>query len=382
MKTYSSSVIKLFSDHCPAALGFYEAGAPRYDDLFQTGIAAHHVLEHCGKKDAKTPDEQATVGDAVVFELITAGRTYRGSHEPPMQPEAALAGRDIALRWLAEHPHPAGAQFELELFTPEVGGIRYAALIDRLHRETIGDEDDAIEAVITSDYKTAWPVGAEWLESLQAKGQAVVAWLNYPNVDAIITETINLRTWAVYSNTIRLDEDGVALLTRWHEDIKLVCRAVDQTREARPGIGCADCPYILGCSEATRIMCAGDEVGQMYAIAKGRADELGKQLRVQTKEQPLNDGNGGWIGYQPKTKRRVHDEAAVILTDDWFHDLDPGVVSEVRGLIRSFGPLSVKAVENCLKVNYNGRENKAMREDLLDQCTESYVQPEFTTWKA
>ena len=116
MKTYSSTILRHFTHHCPLALDFYEKEAQRDTDIFQVGQASHAVLEHVGKKNAKTKEAQKIVADAVVKELITTGHTFYDRVEPPMQPDHAFDGRDLALEYLAYNKLPTdGVKFEMSL---------------------------------------------------------------------------------------------------------------------------------------------------------------------------------------------------------------------------------------------------------------------------
>lgn len=381
MKSYSSTVLKLLDNHCPAALGFHERHEPAFNDHFQAGIAAHAVLQVVGEKQAATSEQQRAVADAVTQELITKGRSFKGRHEPPMQPSAAFEGRDIALAWLERNELPSHGRHEILLgmdgagmpIPAETQGARYEAIIDLVYRQELGDEDWSIQAAVVRDYKSAWPTNADELDTLQRKGQAVLTWLYHPDVGAIVQEVCNLRTGATYRREIILDDEGLAQLGRWRDDILAVCRAADVTREARPGVGCIDCPYILRCEDGQKLMHASDLPADKYASALAMQQEYAKILRKLTKHEPATDSAGGKVGYQATLSREVdHVALADQLSVLW--------TGSAAGLAQALQP-GVQAVEKLAKTLFPGRDGFASRDDFLSAVMNDKPGCKFTTWK-
>lgn len=379
MKKYSSTTIKRFTSNCPAALGFMESGAEEFREIFQGGIAAHAVLQVVGEKGAQEPAQQRRVGEAVTQELITVGRAFKDRPEPPMNPEDAIEGRDLALRWLSWNELVPDTQYECWLGMGEDGAPcggadgRYSAIIDRMYWETQGDEDFEQRALVVSDYKSAWPTDASELETLQRKGQAVLGWLHHPDAHAITQEVINLRTGGKFRNTIQLDDEGLATLQRWRDDLLHVCTAADLTRAARPGIGCVSCPYILQCEDASALV-VNEKAPPVnrYAAALGVTAALAPVLRKQAKDKPLPDQFGGYIGYQATAGRAVDlVEFAGQVAAFWHGDL--------TGLVLALQP-GVTSVDKLAKVLFPGKEGKLEREDFLEACVKPARGSKFTTW--
>ena len=400
MNQYSSTLLKLFDTKCPAALGFYEAGEPAFREIFQCGIAAHAVLQVVGEKGAKTPEDIHTVAEAVTLELITEGRSFKGTPEPPMSPEAAFEGRDLAVNWLSWNELPDG-QCEIQLCmdehghmirdlsphitcnsgtaTDEKGAIyaagspRYDAIIDMVYEAVDGTEDEPLKTIVVRDYKSAWPTNADELDTLQRKGQAVLVWLHHPDVAGITREVINLRTGAVYRDTTWLDDEGVKTLTQWRDDILTLCRAADATREARPGVGCIDCPYVLRCEPAAALLSNKERPANQYAVAKAIVDATGAILKVQAKQGPIMDGFGGQIGYKATVGRAPDlEELAGQLAVLWDKD-------NISGLVMALRP-GITSLNNIMKVLYPGKEGKFEREDMTELCTIEKRGSRFTAW--
>ena len=381
MKSYSSTLLKTFANNCPAALGFHEANEPAFREIYQAGIAAHAVLQVVGEKGATTEPEIQAVADAVAEELITKGRAFKGTPEPPMDPEAAIEGRDLAEAWLSWNELPPG-KHETHLAMDEKGlpclpeseHVRYDAIIDMVYTETQGDEEEALETVVARDYKSAWPTDATELETIQRKGQAVLVWLNHPEAHGITREVINLRTGGKFRETTWLDDEGLATMKQWRTDILALCRAADATREARPGIGCIGCFYVLRCEPCRDLLTTKERPASMYAAAKAIVAATEPVLKAEASHGPVPDGVGGMIGYQATKGRQPDlDELAGQVAALW-------TSGDIAGLIRALKP-GVTAVDKLAKVMYPGREGKLERDDFLELCVKPKLGSKFTTWR-
>lgn len=380
MNRYSSSTLKLFTNNCPAALGFHERQEPRLTEIFQAGIAAHAVLQTIGEKDATEPEQQKAVADAVVSELITEGRAFKGIPEPPMSPEAAFEGRDIALAWLSWNELPAGEQETLLMMDGdgEVPAVdtqpRYDAIIDMVYPEMAGDEDAPLQTIVVRDYKSAWPTNADELLTLQRKGQAVLAWLSNPDVDGITREVVNLRTGGLFRETTWLDDEGIATLTQWRDDILTLCAAADATRAPRPGVGCITCPYVLRCDACVGVMGDSERPAVRYAVGKALIAATEPLLKEQAKEAPVPDGVGGLIGYQATNSRTVDlSEAAGQIAALW-------ASGDIAGLVTAMKP-GVGNIEKLGKVLFPGKDGKDARADFEELCLTPAPESKFTTWQ-
>jgi hypothetical protein len=400
MKRYSSSTLKMFNRNCPAALGFYENQTPCDKSIFQAGIAAHAVLQVCGEKSAYEIEDCREVAEAVVKELITKGRSYKGIPEPPMSPEDAMLGRDIALEYLAEYPllMPQGAEFESAFGIDKNGkwvdidseNIRYDAIFDVMYTDIEGDEEFNTEVVVVRDYKSAWPTCADELDTLQVKGHAVIAAAHFACTNpspsqlqiysGVRNEIVNLRTKQIYTRTTLFNEEGLATLEQWRKDILTACSAADTTREARPGAGCIDCMYTLACGDCIAAY-ADDDVPVRFATAKALVGKLGKVVRSDAKIQPI-PVPGGEIAYRGTNEKIPTVEAIDTLIEYWFMDKaddEPVTLEEIRGMLLS---LDVKAssYEKAAKVLFPEKAD-ASYIDMIDACITIKVKSRFDVYK-
>lgn len=392
MKRYSSSVLKIFNRNCPQALGFYEDEAPYDRELFQQGIAAHAVLQVVGEKRASGQHDILTVADAVVTELITKGRSYKGRHEPPMSPEDAMAGRDIALQYLYEYPLnlPDNSGFEVQWAINDKGKAcligedsqRYDAIFDVLYTDIEGDEDYATDVIVVRDYKSAWPTGANELDTMQVKGHAVIAWQHFKDrVGGVRNEIVNLRTKQIYTRTTYFDEEGIKTLQQWTKDILTACSAADTTREARPGAGCIGCFYTLSCPDCLEYYQHDTNIYITFATLKAQLAELGKIVRNDAKVEPI-EVPGGEIAYRGQNEKVATEEAIDKLIEYWWMDRPDGTplsMGEVRGLLTA---LDVKATsyEKAAKVLFPDKLDAAYM-DMIEACITVKTKSRFDVYK-
>jgi hypothetical protein len=332
---YRSTTVQMAARHCPAALDFYDARAPYSREHFQGGVAAHAVLEHLGRH-AVPADRWQDEADRVVRGLVTEGRAFDGLPEPPMSPESAIAGRDVALSWLRDRggSFPAGAQFELGLGLTVDGAACaygpdawYVAVLDVLFEEEEGDgEEWSARTIVVRDYKTAWDANQEDVGTLQMKGQALLALAHHPGFDAVRREIVNLRTGKVYAETTYLDGDGMDTVRRWRMDIAHAVshadtRNPDGKRPARPGANCMGCAYLARCQPAQATLGtladAPEEMAVELAVLEARRAAVIASLKAACAEGPISIP-GGVVGFAPKSERVVRDGAVVVLAHRWF----------------------------------------------------------------
>lgn len=392
---YSSTSERYFSEHCPRALQFYLDGEPMDTRVFDVGIAAHAVLEECGRRRAADADRQARIADEVVHILMTEGHSYFGQRKPPMAPEAAIEGREIALAYLAGNELPDG-KYEAAFYIDALGNAggpetgRFRALIDLVFEDEYGDEEFSGKCLFVRDYKTSWAAGEDQLTTLQRKAQAVTVWVNMATNEhiGIVRQVVNVRTGAVFEDVTWLDEVGIDTLGQWRHEILMVCDAMDKARDPRPGIGCMTCPYVLSCEACYPRAKCGETI-QDRAIQWMQAEavraELAKELREMTKEAAPVEVDGGSVGYHAKAKRRLLPDAPVrILEQMWGRigrscetpeEFEAKYAAEI-GLLRS-ADISVTAAEKLAKTLYPGRDMAADRRAFMDSLTEEYQQAEF-----
>jgi len=237
-------------------LDFAESGVFRDRELFQAGIAAHAILQAIGEA-GQSADHRA-IAEGVVRTLVTEGRAFDGIPEPPMSPQQAADGRDIALRYLSNHPMPEAARYEIGLAVDKnwkpipyaSPDAYYKAAIDVLEViETEAEDGYPICIVSPTDWKSAWPTDESEVETIQLRGQAALAWAHYPNATVLLRRAVNLRTGARYEAETIMDEDGAVAVAGWRADIAHAIaaaevRGTDGRRPARPGSGCMGCPYL------------------------------------------------------------------------------------------------------------------------------------------
>ena len=396
MTTYRSTTLKLFGQNCPAALGFYESGAPIDREIFQTGVSAHSVLQALGEHANKlgrpaNEAETVTIGQSTARALITKGRAFDGVPEPPINPEHAFEGRDLALRWHAEHPVSPTGQYEIGIAmkadgTPARYGSpesRYQAILDALDFYVHEDEEYSLNVAHVTDYKSAWPTDETELDTLQCKGHAVLVSL-LGDHDLIRQQIVNLRTMQSFFREIWPQTDeGRALIEQWKRDILETCDAADGVREARPGAGCVGCRYAPICPDSWDVALRSGPVGappaHLFAVAKGLCNELAPLAREQCAEG-LVEVPGGTVGYHEKPARRMSPDAYRLMVHRWF-DVDDdfqwdAAHGQLLGFINAMQP-GVTQADKVAKALFPGRGTDAERDDFLGETTETVIQRRF-----
>jgi hypothetical protein len=406
----------LAARHCMKALDFIEAGVPRDRGLFAVGVAAHAVLQ--GLAGMPGGADPHTVAQAVAEHLTTKGRSFDGVPEPPLDPGAVIEGVGLALAWHGEHPIAPGAKAERGVAVDrrwhlvEYGSsaAHYRAIYDLVWSETVDvDEDqegEGLETAVCLDYKSSWQADESDLDSVQMRGQAVLAALAYPNADAVRLEIGALRTRKLYAKTIVLDEAGRAELAKWTRDLELAiaaadARGADGKRIATPGAGCDGCPYITRCDAAHAWMRGSlldgldDElarrraVGTRLAVAEAMAAELKQHARRLTEEAPI-EIDRGVVGWLPKDERVPRDEAWRAIAHRWFQvsedqagvwDAEHG---EVLGLLRALDPgvTSITSLAQALAPFDRGDKAwKERRGALMDELITTSTAPKFGVFR-
>lgn len=404
-RCYRSTSLKLIEEHCPSALDHYEADEPYDRDVFQVGVAAHAVLQTVGERladSAEVPDLDR-IGDAVVRELVTNGRSFEGKPEAPMSVAAASAGRDLAVNYILGHELSPTARYEHGLAVDrdwrpvayDAPDAWYRAAIDTF--EVVEDTDDdgyTTTILVTTDWKSAWPTDATELDTVQLRGQAAVALAHFPDATVLRRRAVNLRTGVAFEVDVTVDDAGLATVAQWRRDIgHLVAvaetRGPDGTRPARPGTGCAGCPFLSRCEAARDFMRGSifeDADATTMATQLAVADAFRKELWTWARGAAA-EGNieieGGVVGFTEKAKREAVEDVALKLALAWFQPADPtdwaAKNGEILGLLKvlSLGVGSIESVAKVLFPANRSKENKALREQLAAKLTTSATSVEF-----
>jgi hypothetical protein len=370
---HRSTTLKMAARYCNRALDYYDARAPYDRQGFAVGVAAHAVLQdianHRGEDIRRTAEE-------TVRSLTTLGRAFDGEPEPPMHIDAAIAGRDIALGYLATNTIPLTAKPEIGIAVNRAWkpvpyrspDAHYRNILDVI--DTIESDDEEMggaTGICVTDYKTAWSTDAAELETVQLRGQAATAAAHHPDVSFIRREVINLRTGKSYHADTWLDDEGWASIERWRKDIDLAIEAVefrgpDGRRPATPGAGCMGCPYLSRCDAAVKHFHAQDfhddpeEMATVYATTLARAKQLEASLKLVVDEAPI-EWPGSRVGWVTKQSRILAPDGHRAVAHAWF-DVPSDRAAEwdanngaVLGLLKALSP-GAGGVANVGKVKH------------------------------
>lgn len=393
---HRSSSLRYFVRNCPKALGFYEDNAPADRSIFQTGIAAHAVLQavtdQCNQLGRPLEYEECIpVAEQVFATLIAEGRSFDKKPEPPMQPDAAVEGKDLALQWLLWNPpsHTARAEVGLAMRadgTPcdyHAADARYVAILDEIDGpHEIGDEDYNAVSVSIADHKTAWPTDVSELMTMQFRGQAVLVATHYPEATEIVQAAHNLRTRKIFEHRIHPHEpEGRELIEQWRADIFALCDAADKTREARPGHNCLTCTYAPLCDDAWQALTGNNDLVSRYAMIENLRGQY-KDVAVEACQENARVTSYGTVGYHAKEIKKPTAESHRALIMEWF-DLSPEQYDDFAaenaslvGLLRAL-KLSNGNHEAVAKALYPGRGTALPRAEYISKATESAVQRRF-----
>lgn len=388
-KTHRSSTARIFNSNCPQALKFYEDNEPSDKDIFQAGIVAHAIAQRFG--ELKVNLDQKNICEAVANDVvkicITEGRSFDGVKEPPIKPDSAFTGKEIALNYFCNAGHiPDSGDFEKGFGMNEAGNpcayddaeCRWQAILDVIYPETIEEENYSVEAIVVRDYKSAFPTGAEELDKIQIRGQAVLAWIHHPTTQAIVQEVVNLQTWGTHRRIILLDDEGKETLSRWRSEILLTCQAMDLTREARPGAGCLDCWYSSGCENClSGYKVTTKDAATALATIEAVRKDLIKVLKVKTAVKSFQI-EGGFVGFKQMVKKKASENAEKMLVEHFFNNDDEEHSTE-RALLKSIS-INSGNVNAFINAFYPDKDDAA-REDLQNECLQNNYQSRFGVYK-
>lgn len=381
---YSSTMAREYQEHCPQALDFIMKGLPRDTRIYQRGNTAHFILENVGKANAVNPEHQKAIAKQTVHKLTTEGYYYYGEKQPAFDFDLAHEGAEVALKWLERNSLPYNAKYE-NVFAMDAQGnschfedprCRWRAKIDVFWEKVeVVNEESELRIGATSDYKSAWAAGKDWLQTTQAKSQMVLIWVNHPELDGVCAEVINLRTGSVNSQTIYFDEEGISILSKWREEIFELCDTMDKNREARPGVGCWTCSFVAHCDVAQKVK-SEKELVAAYAVLDRERDDLKKIIRVQLEDADGIECNGGFIGYDLKPKTVMRPEHTTQIVAAWWGVPleDAALMTKETSLVRALG-LGASNLDNFMDtLSY---ENEIERQDFFNLCATKEYRAEF-----
>jgi hypothetical protein len=387
--TQRPTTLRLFAEHCPAAVQHYEDGTPYDRSIFAVGTAAHDVL--CALATGGMPAVAPTVEA-----LLAVGRGGIDA-EPPLPPDAVFEGRDLALRWYEREGCSLGgpsARYEVGLaLLPDGTPTRYdddtalvRARLDVCDVIEYDDEEAAGTGIEVRDYKSAWTTSATLLDGIQLRAQAVLAVrsadrLGFPRPDFVRRTVVNLRTLAVYSDDLWLDEDGEAVLDSWWQDVRVAALAADaRPRVASPSSRCLGCGYVARCQPAQDFL-ADDRVDACarYAVSVALTAELQTAAREATAEWPVRVGDAV-IGTVAKLVREPLPDAGLRLWARWREGHpDEAVEPLARGLLAAMG-LGVSQIESAAKRIFADRKQKPEREAFVASLLGEKITQRFGIW--
>ena len=358
---WRSTTLNQISRHCAGVMNHTDPDRSKYEH----GIAAHDVLHQVGlitNATGRALSESAVteVADATCASLIEKGRSFEGVPEPPLNPDRVFIGRDIAVEYLWREPIEPGARFEIKL-SADAGWIacrnsnraaRWTGIADVIRRADEPGEEWTEDVLTIRDYKSGWSTGPAWLESIQAKMYACLAYADAAArsevgmPDVIRLEVVNLRTAKAYSRDLRLPGATVEL-ERFQRDLDITANALESQAGAdqvgsdespapfkySPGAGCIGCPVIDVCPEVAGsiAMIEPDDNAELraetYVLTKSLADYLAPLVKKDADEQPVPLPDGGSVGFFPKDTRTPANDVLLAIADRW---------SEQHGTLRGF----------------------------------------------
>lgn len=393
-----STIIKLFTEKCPAAVDLYDEG-DEDRSLYAAGTAAHDIAHAIGIYPDADPDNVAAI---IIAKLMATGRSGYDA-EGPLSPDSVVQGRDIFMHWLYNggdvHPHPA-AQYEVGMGfiegedgtweSAEYGshGVSFQIRPDVVYPIQIHDEGGSGVGLVTRDYKTAWPTSQSTCETIQLKAQALAVWLSRKKFmtmepDFIRREVVNLRTRTTYHSDTWMDQSGRDKMEVWKSDIMATVKAIHSgDRAPRVGKHCLSCPYVLRC-EARKATAAVDDpkaLAASYVMGVAAHKAMHAQLKAATEEHPIKLERS-FVGFSGKESRTPKDDVAKLVWDKWTEkmDLDSAATSAARGCLMSLklGMTQLKAIAKAL---FPEKDQKAEREIWVWSVTDPVVKRSFNVW--
>lgn len=396
-----STKLKYYLELCPHAVTLYEQGSQHDLSLYARGTAAHDILHALALHPHEDYD---TVARHTCQKLIETGRSGYDS-EGPLSPDAVFAGRDIVMRWIdwgndpridgALYEHGMGFRDDWSLTDYEHGWFRVRP--DVMY-PCSADDGEFGQGICVRDYKTSWTADASWLNSIQARCQAVAGWswsLEQGGMSPsfIRREVVNLQTRRSFYEDVWLDAEGIAQLKRWRADIGTVINALDgmglagqdhaERRQPRTGKHCYRCPYRRWCKRM-------NEVGENVELTTLASDLIAHEtsledikglLKEATAETPVDIGNNNYVGWHEKRQQEPVEDIADLVWRAWAGDQETAPTpSLVRGLLRASG-IGMKQIRSIAKTLYPSKEDKSSREMMVSRMSRPSIRRRFGVFR-
>ena len=389
-----STLLKILEKHCGRALDYAERGTPYTRDVYAVGIAAHAMIQRIAEIELAKGDivgiEYAdALRRSMAVALATEARSFDGQPEPPMDLAAAEAGVELAADWYRTHGIPTDARAEVGIAVastwqavPYGPTAFYRGILDLIWvEEDASDEESAPSVVLyVRDYKSAWndhdPL------TPQLKGQALLAraWAESEGIDydAIELQIGNLRTRQVYTHRIWNNADGREEMREWRvtieQRIAVAKRLIgpDGWRPARPGAGCATCPWIRQCdaAQSVALSTAAEDLIPAWLAARAIQRDREAQIKAATRKAPI-EYDGATVGYQLASKATPEPDAPAQIVRAWYRDPNADSLhSEAHALVSALKPGagSLRAAAKALHPGKGGKDARiALESKLLAQ---------------
>lgn len=307
------SNIKMAEQYCQYAIKLLHENVQYDRQVFQTGIAAHYMLEVIGNKANELQRslnafELEDLVEEICKELINKTRYYDGVPEPPVPLADILEAKLMVLEYTRNNDLPHDANYEEEYALDKDWNFCdyndpnaiFRTIIDMVH--VYKDEDDQIVAHV-KDYKSSWYITG-LLDNIQRKAQAVVVWMKY-NPDILIMDVTSIRTGQIIQKEIICAGNGQEL-NEWSDFIQQASATLCDLNKLipQPGLNCYNCPYASSCQYVVLSANRSNDVVHKYTAALAVAKSLEKQVKEITKENNVTQGNTT-VGYVAKESKSI-----------------------------------------------------------------------------
>jgi hypothetical protein len=397
-------MIKYYTELCPHAVTLYERGKDPDLTRYATGTAAHDILHALAIHPHAKRDE---VMDHTCKKLIETGRSGYDA-EGPLPPDSVFHGRDLVEEWInwGNDPVINGAEYELGMgFTRTWGLVSYEAgwfsvRPDVIYPLDLDSEEGFGRGICVRDYKTAWNAGPAWLQSTQARCQAVACriwaqaeagqgfWEGMNQPDFIRREVVNLRTMGVYHEDTWLDAEGLFEMGQWQTDIATVVDAIgepdliDNPARRRPRVGkhCGRCAYHRDCEAwmSSGWSTSDQSIAGDYILSKANVAIHKAHLEEVAAESAVVLESGTHIGFTGVKKSIASED---FVANAWAAWSEGKELSEslVRGFLiaAKLGKAQVTAIAKAL---YPGKDGRAQREAFIAVNTDIKIERRFKVW--
>ena len=321
MRAIHPSNIKMAEKYCQYAIKLLEDNVPYDRDVFQTGVAAHYMLEHLGKEANKLKrnlmySELESHIERLSKEMITKPRTYDGRDEPPIPLMAIYEAKEMVMEWATKNEIHHDAHYEMPFaldkdwnscdYNDPSAIFRTIIDVVRVYTDNSGKRIAHVR-----DYKSSYYIRG-LMEDLQRKAQAIVVWEKF-HPDEIILDVTSIRTGQSITKNIPVT-GNTAQLHEWSDYIKLACQELTNVNSLRPqpGPNCYGCPYARSCKHAVIHANKSDNVVHKYVAALSVAKSLEKEVKAITKDKAVTQGDT-IVGYVTKEHKSLERNATIEL---------------------------------------------------------------------